>query len=151
MGHTKIVKAGLTSPRQELSVRGLGFIVTLSVFSGIVFSCAYTRQPIQLCWLSEKVEQRKAKWYSKMNDKQTYCIMKPTDPFLKLQFLDFWPSWGASWFGHVGHKLICMYHVDRDMFWRKCGIEYLGEQWTPGDVWLVSFNQLRMINSSIKG
>ena len=31
MGHTKIVSADLNSPRQELSVRGHGFIVALLV------------------------------------------------------------------------------------------------------------------------
>ena len=38
--HTKIYTADLDSPRRELSARGLGFAVTLSVHSGIVFQCA---------------------------------------------------------------------------------------------------------------
>ena len=40
MGHTKIVKADTNSPRQELSVRDLRFVVALLVHSGIDFSCA---------------------------------------------------------------------------------------------------------------
>ena len=34
---SKIVKADLNSPCRELSKRGLGIIVALSVFSGIIF------------------------------------------------------------------------------------------------------------------
>ena len=43
MDHTKIVQADLDSPRRELSNGGLGFVVALSVRSGIDFSCAYRR------------------------------------------------------------------------------------------------------------
>ena len=42
MDFTKIVKAELDSPRQELSNGGLGIVVALSVFSEIVFLCACT-------------------------------------------------------------------------------------------------------------
>ena len=48
MGRTKIDTADLDSPRRELSNGGLGFVVALSVFSGIDFSCAYQGLPIQL-------------------------------------------------------------------------------------------------------
>ena len=37
MDHTKIYQADLDFPRRELSVRGLGFVVALSVRSGINF------------------------------------------------------------------------------------------------------------------
>ena len=39
--HTKIVPADLDSPRRELFVRGLGFVVALSVRWQIDFSCAF--------------------------------------------------------------------------------------------------------------
>ena len=50
MDHTKIDPADLDSPHQDLSVRGLRFVVALSVFSGIDLSCvsAYSRVLIQL-------------------------------------------------------------------------------------------------------
>ena len=48
MGHTKIVRTDLNSPCRELSVRGLGFVVALPVFSGINFVCAPTERAIQL-------------------------------------------------------------------------------------------------------
>ena len=48
MGHTKIDHMDLDSPRQELSVRGLGFVVALLVHWGIIFVCASTGGPIQL-------------------------------------------------------------------------------------------------------
>ena len=37
MNHTKIVPVDLDSPRQELFVCGLGFVVALSVLGGIIF------------------------------------------------------------------------------------------------------------------
>ena len=42
MDLTKIVKAGLDSPRQVLFVRGLEFVVTLLLHSGIDFLRAHT-------------------------------------------------------------------------------------------------------------
>ena len=48
MGHTKIVRADLNSPRQELSVRGLGFVVSLPFWGGINFLYASKGQAIQL-------------------------------------------------------------------------------------------------------
>ena len=39
MDHTKIVLAGLDSSRQELSVRGLGFVIALLVCLGITIIC----------------------------------------------------------------------------------------------------------------
>lgn len=48
MDHTKIYQVDLDSPRQELSVRGLGFVAALSIRSGIDFVCAYTGGPNQL-------------------------------------------------------------------------------------------------------
>ena len=37
MDYTKIDTTDLDSPRQELFVRSLGFVIALTVFSGIVF------------------------------------------------------------------------------------------------------------------
>ena len=37
MDFTKLVKAALDSPRQELSGCGLGFVVALTVFQEIIF------------------------------------------------------------------------------------------------------------------
>ena len=49
VGHTKIVPAELESPLgRELSVRGLGFAVALSICWKIDFSCVYTEGPIKL-------------------------------------------------------------------------------------------------------
>ena len=48
MAHTKIVKADLDSPRQEVSNSGLKFAVVLLVCSGIIFVCAYNWGAIQL-------------------------------------------------------------------------------------------------------
>ena len=43
MDHTKIVPADLKSPCRELSIRGLGFVVTPLARSGIdFFVCVYT-------------------------------------------------------------------------------------------------------------
>ena len=44
----KIDNADLEFPCRELSVRGLGFVIALSVRWQIDFSCASTRGPIQL-------------------------------------------------------------------------------------------------------
>ena len=46
MDDTKIYTVDLDSPRRELYVRGLGFVVALSVFLGINFSCASSGGPI---------------------------------------------------------------------------------------------------------
>ena len=48
MDHMKICTVGLGSPRQELSVRGLGFVVARLVFWENIFSCASAAGPIQL-------------------------------------------------------------------------------------------------------
>ena len=48
MNHTKICTADLDSPCREFSNGGLGFVVAFLVFWGINFSCASTRNPIQL-------------------------------------------------------------------------------------------------------
>ena len=48
MHRAKIYTAELDSPRQEFSVRRLGFVVALSVYSGINFSYASTGGAIQL-------------------------------------------------------------------------------------------------------
>ena len=48
MGHTKIDHADLDSPRQELSIRGLGIVIALLVRQGIALSRASTGGPIQL-------------------------------------------------------------------------------------------------------
>ena len=45
---SKIYQVDIDFSHQELSVRGLEFIVALLVFRGIDFSCASTRGPIQL-------------------------------------------------------------------------------------------------------
>ena len=42
MDHTKIDTTDLDSRRQELSVRGLGFVVSLVARLGIDFSCAFS-------------------------------------------------------------------------------------------------------------
>ena len=47
MDHTNIDQPDLDSPRQELSVRGLGFVVALSFRWQMNFSCATTGGPIQ--------------------------------------------------------------------------------------------------------
>ena len=47
MDHTKIVPADPGSPCQELSVRGLRFLIALLIFLNY-FSCASTGGPIQL-------------------------------------------------------------------------------------------------------
>ena len=46
--YTKIYQVDLDSPRQELSVRGLGFVVSLLVFWEINVSCAFTLRAIQM-------------------------------------------------------------------------------------------------------
>ena len=48
MGHTKIVPTDLDSPRWELFVRSLGFVVDLSVRWEINFLCASIGGAIQL-------------------------------------------------------------------------------------------------------
>ena len=48
MNCSKIVKADMESPRQELSNSGLGIMVALLVRPGIGFSCVSTWGPIQL-------------------------------------------------------------------------------------------------------
>ena len=71
------------------------------------------------------------------------------DPLLKLRSLDFWPSWGVSWFRHLGAQVDNMLTMVRSG--GKCGIAYLGGSWTWGDAWLMSFNRLCMTNSSVRG
>ena len=48
MGDTKLNLADLNSPRRELFIRSLKFVVTLAVPRKINFSCASTRERIQL-------------------------------------------------------------------------------------------------------
>ena len=48
MGHLEIVTAYSDSPRRELSVRDLGFVVALTVCCQINVSCAYTGREMQL-------------------------------------------------------------------------------------------------------
>ena len=48
MNFTKIVKADMDSPHQELSNGGLGIVVVLLVRPGIGFPCVYTGGPTQL-------------------------------------------------------------------------------------------------------
>lgn len=48
MDYTKMNPKYTDSPRRELSVLGLGFVVAVLAHSGIDFSCAYTGGPIQL-------------------------------------------------------------------------------------------------------
>jgi len=48
MHHTEIDQADMYSPCQEFSNGRLEFVVGLTVFLGIDFSCAYTGTAIQL-------------------------------------------------------------------------------------------------------
>ena len=41
MGQTKIVPTDLDSPRRELSVRGLGFVVAIPFFGELIFLLRY--------------------------------------------------------------------------------------------------------------
>ena len=48
MNYTKIIKADLGSPQQDIFNGGLGIVLALLVFPAIDFSCASTWGSIQL-------------------------------------------------------------------------------------------------------